>query len=94
MRTAPHELRAALRRLIDRRGLTITEAARRAGIPRERLSRMLTGKGDITPGQYRRLYRALGCYEPVYRACVAAIEAACGGKVIDSPLPICMMRHE
>ena len=76
MRTAPKELRIALRRLIDRRGLSISEAARRAGIPRERLSRMLTGKGDITPGQYRRLYVVLDCYAPIYRACVAAIEGA------------------
>lgn len=73
---APQILRAAIRRRIGRRGLSITEAAALSRIPRARLTGMLNGWADLTPAQYRRLFDALGCGDAVTAYAVRAIDEA------------------
>ena len=70
------EVPKAVRRLIERRGMTITMVAKMSKISRSHLTRALSGKAELSTPQWLRLYGALDLQDAIVAACVEVIDGA------------------
>lgn len=70
----PRRFLLALRHRIIREHGSIAAGARAAGIPRERLTRTLGGRADLTGHQWRRLWVSLGLWDGLWVSLTELVE--------------------